>query len=195
LISAPFNLEFDTLVKVKARAYNTFGWTDYSQANNEGARLQQEPGKISTIDLDISLSTLESFLLSWDDLQTDVETGNSPILSYNLQMQSQSSSVWTDVKGQEGSFDTDFIYTVSGLNANELYKFRVIARNIHGWSASWSDEFTYHTSTRPDVPLAAVTTLVNQNVRILWEEPVDNYLPITQYKIFIANNDASELIE
>lgn len=93
----------------------------------------------------------------------------------------------TDVKGEEGDYDITTEYTVLDLTPNELYKFKVRARNVHGWSSEFSNEYEFHTSTRPDTPVAALTALENLNLRIEWVAPFDNYLPISAYKIVIAD--------
>ena len=51
------------------------------------------------------------------------ETGDAPILTYNLQI--QSGGLWTNVKGQQGSFDTATEFDVVGLTPDTYYSFRV----------------------------------------------------------------------
>jgi hypothetical protein len=58
----------------------------------------------------------------WDTL-VDEQTGDSPILSYNLQI--QIGGVWSSVKGQVGSFDTTTEFNVVGLTPDTYYSFRV----------------------------------------------------------------------
>jgi hypothetical protein len=65
---------------------------------------------------------LTSLLVQWSTLVGE-ETGDSPILSYNLQI--QKGGVWTNVKGQQGSFDTATEYNVVGLTPDTFYSFRV----------------------------------------------------------------------
>lgn len=49
LRSDPYNLQFDVLIEVKARARNQFGYGDYSEPNVVGARIQVEPVKVGVI--------------------------------------------------------------------------------------------------------------------------------------------------
>lgn len=96
LRAAPFNLPYDKLVVMKARARNQFGFGDYSETNTAGARVQVEPVQMPPITLDIVTSTINTIKLDWNAL-VGAETGSSPILSYHLQM--DSGVGWADVRG------------------------------------------------------------------------------------------------
>jgi hypothetical protein len=43
LMKAPFLLEFDDLVQIRVQAKNSRGWSDFSDLNTDGARIQSEP--------------------------------------------------------------------------------------------------------------------------------------------------------
>lgn len=48
--AAPYNYSFRDLVKVRAKAYNSFGWSlAYSPVNTSGAQVRIEPTKMSSI--------------------------------------------------------------------------------------------------------------------------------------------------
>ena len=183
LRSSPFNLEFDSLIVAKARAYNQFGWAEFNQQNVEGARIQTEPGKVQRVELILETSTLRSLELEWPAV---VQDGNSPIDSYNLQV--LESGLWSDLKGHEGQEDLATSATADNLSPDTLYTFRVRARNAHGWSV-WSDEHTFRTSTRPDTPAPAATTLMNPNVRVSWNAPTDNFEQIYAYEVLVRGSD------
>lgn len=185
--ASPYENEFDELVQAKIRAHNQFGWSNYSPVNLAGARIQVEPLKVQSIDLDIVSSTLTTLQLSWPELTTHEETGGSPILSYLLQQ--KVGEVWVNVKGEDGSYDTASSYLQTGLAPNSYYTFRVIAKNVHGWSLEPSDEFSFITAIVPDAPAAVITSLVNLRIRIEWIRPFDNYQDITAYKLVIGNTD------
>ena len=52
-IEEPYNLDFRTLIKAKARAYNVYGWqVDYSEPNSVGVAVRREPRKMGTISVD-----------------------------------------------------------------------------------------------------------------------------------------------
>jgi hypothetical protein len=72
--------------------------------------------------IDIPQSKLTSLLVQWNPLVGE-ETGDAPILTYNLQI--QSGGLWTNVKGQQGSFDTATEFDVVGLTPDTYYSFRV----------------------------------------------------------------------
>jgi hypothetical protein len=67
----------------------------------------------------------------------------------------------------------------------------VRAKNVQGWSLTWSEEFTFITAQVPDQPQPIVTTLTNLKIRITWVAPFDNYQDISAYKIVIGNSDQS----
>ena len=67
-------------------------------------------------------------MLSWPALATYSESGGTLIQSYLLEMKVD--GTWTDVKGQDGSWDTASSYMVTGLTENTYYTFRVKARNV-----------------------------------------------------------------
>lgn len=81
------------------------------------------------------------------------------------------------------------------MTPDTYYKYRVRAKNVQGWSLTWSDEFTFITARVPDQPLAIETSLDNLKIRISWQHPADNFQPITAYKILIRNADQTDWFE
>ena len=75
----------------------------------------------------------------------------------------------------------------TGIVGGNTYKFRLRARNIHGWSPA-SSELTAIASGPPDPPAAPTTSLSSLNVRIQWVPPNDNYGGITAYEISIQDS-------
>lgn len=96
-----------------------------------------------------------------------MKTGNSAIVSYQLQQQNE--FVWVLVSD---SALTHFV--VTGLNPNTYYNFRVRALNVHG-AGQYSQEFSSLTSMRPEKPLVGTTELSNLNIKISWQAPVSNH--------------------
>lgn len=47
---------------------------------------------------------------------------------------------WTDLKGQDGSLDTETSFVKDSLIAGNYYTFRARAYNVHGWG-EYSDEY------------------------------------------------------
>jgi len=60
----PFNYEFDDLVRVKVQAKNSRGWSDFSDLNVDGARIQSAPMSMSQPTRDSKTNT-ESIFITW----------------------------------------------------------------------------------------------------------------------------------
>ena len=87
------------------------------------------------------LSSYERIQVNWVALETDAETGGSPILSYQLDWDNGlDQNVWADLVGYSSTF-TGTTYTVESVAPGVSYTFRVRAQNTHGWS-DWSEPYT-----------------------------------------------------
>lgn len=88
--------------------------------------------------------------IEWDAVS---DTGGTTILSYNLQFDDASNGAnWFDVQGEDGSESTTLTYTSPPsqvIIGGQTYRFRVRAKNVHGWSAAFSPELLVLAS---DVP-------------------------------------------
>jgi hypothetical protein len=136
--AAPYNYSFRDLVKVRAKAYNSFGWSlAYSPVNTSGAQVRIEPTKMSVISVVPDATTITQISLIWPPLTTGVEIGDSTILSYNLQWDAGSGGAteadWIDLVGSPANqVLTSFVVT-SGIVGGQWFKFRVRAKNIYGF--------------------------------------------------------------
>ena len=81
LTAAPFNLQFDQLVLVKAHSTNFFGVGPDSNVNIDGVKIMKIPSQMGPISV-ISKTETE-ITLAWSSI-TGVATGNSEITTYNL---------------------------------------------------------------------------------------------------------------
>lgn len=98
---------------------------------------------------------------------------------------------WINIRGEDGDEVTATQEVVYGLTENTEYTFRVRAKNVQGWSLTWSDEFTFITATVPEQPAAITTSLENLKIRVAWAHPHDNWQPILEYEVLIGNSDQS----
>ncbi len=71
------------------------------------------------------------------------------------------------------------------------YKFRVRAKNIHGWGV-WSPEATLFTSDVPLGPATISMTTVHMSIKISWAKPFENYNAIDKYRIYIRDTTGTE---
>ena len=132
-----------------------------------------------TITLDIVVSSNTQIKVDWAALTGDA-TGLSPIDSYGLEWNA-SGSTWLDLKGQDGNLSTTLTHTVTGLTGGLVYKFKLRAHNVHGWSIAYSPEFSFMAAQVPATPIAVTTSYTNLNVRITWVAPFANFKDISKY--------------
>jgi len=73
-----------------------------------------------------------------------------------------------------------------------VYQVRYRARNLFGWSPSYSDAATIAAVAAPGlVPAAGVVLAkVGTNVRVTWSPPADNGSPLTRYELRFAESAA-----
>lgn len=133
LLAAPYNLNFDSLVVVRATAQNSYGFAKQpSISNTDGARIRITPSQMAAPT--IVLQTDTTIQVKWVEL-SGAQTGNSPILSYNLYWDNASgSSVYELVDSLVTTF------TVTGLTGGLNYSFKVRARNVYGYGQQFSNE-------------------------------------------------------
>lgn len=114
---------------------------------------------------------------------TGNDTGGSQILSYHIEFDDATAGAsWTELQGlSTNSLQTS--HTVTGLTMARAYRFRYRARNIFGWSSSFSDEVTISTVTAPSQVNAALVTISvsGTNVVLAWTAPSSNGSPILEY--------------
>ena len=117
-------------------------------------------------------------------LSPGAETGGSAIQSYHLQWD-QGTGTWTDLFGEEGAYQllTEYMVT-SGIAGGADYRFRVRARNTHGWGV-WSEEALIYATSVPDQPDPVQTTPATGDVQISWTEPLNNYESIVAYRVVL----------
>lgn len=131
----------------------------------------------------------------WTALSTTAETGDSTILSYELQWDAGTTgSTFTTIVGGSASYYTGTTFTVSsGVSAGTDYQFQVRAINIYGNSLAWSTVFTIEAADVPDQPATLVTAESGTDVTITWVAPSDNQDAITAYIVKILKSDGSYL--
>jgi hypothetical protein len=132
LLVDPFFLEQGDMIVVIGRAVNSAGAGDYSDPNETGIIMEMTP--TTPPDAPIMISQAETTITVQMPEINGVDTGGSPILSYNLVYdQGGASQAFLSVIG----LNPDNLLTVvskGGLNTNVVYEFKYRVRNKHGWS-------------------------------------------------------------
>jgi hypothetical protein len=78
----------------------------------------------------------------------------------------------------------------SGISAGSVYKFRVSAHNIHGWSTVSNTSMIYATD-KPSKPAAVTTQEQTSAIVFSWTAPNSNFESIEAYKMLIQTSTSS----
>lgn len=120
-------------------------------------------------------------------------TGGADIQSYLLEWDGGSAGAsWQALLGGAGAESTATQYIINpvdspgAIQAGQSYRFRVSARNAHGWSTV-SPSVTITAATVPGPATAPTTSVENIYVKLAWTPPVDNNAAIDGYDVYIAN--------
>lgn len=71
----------------------------------------------------------------------------------------------------------------------KTYRFRLRAKNVHGWSSAFSPELSVLASDIPAKPDPITTEINNQFVRISWTSLLNNnFEAITKYQILVQDS-------
>lgn len=124
---------------------------------------------------------------------TSLSTGGAEILSYNLQIDSNGggSGPWTDVSGQDGSYQLNLSQIISGLEGGRTYYFRYAAKNAHGWGP-YSNVSYILMANKPDKIPSSITRTANlqTNVVISWDPTTnDRDSSVLSYRVLIKQNN------
>ena len=78
-------LVVDQLIQVKVRAYNSNGWSEFSEANIAGPHVHTKPLQMQPVTVDLAEVTNIAITLRWTGL-TGADTGGSgvDVDSYDL---------------------------------------------------------------------------------------------------------------
>lgn len=98
LRASPFNLAYNTLVRAQVLARNERGWSDPSDPNTDGARVQVEPSAMGVTSRGEHTGPTQIDVY-WSPIVTP-QDGGSPVISYHLQYDNgTSATTWLDVVG------------------------------------------------------------------------------------------------
>ena len=116
---------------------------------------------------------------------TGADEQGAPITKYALEYKISSDVSYTLIDSVASPV------TVSSLDTNTQYSFRVIAYNRHG-SSTPSTDLTVTTNT--DVPEAPINVLTavsadELGIDISWDDGADNGLAISEYRIWVKQSD------
>ena len=165
-LTSTFGLSFETLVQVKVRTHNAYGWGDYSAVNVVGGKIRRIPDTMPAPTITSYSDT--SITVSWTALTSPLN-GDSDILSYDLR--------WNNGAGLptiELSNVLATSYVVTSITPGTTYAFVVRARNIYGYSAAYSPSATataIDAPGKPAIPTVTAPAVASTDVTITWTAP------------------------
>lgn len=118
---------------MRASAHNVNGWSILSSINTSGVTVKTQPTTMTAPIRDAGTSS-SKIVVDWTAITVSADTGDSAILSYNLEWDAGSvGSTWVDLIGYStNSIATSFTIN-SGIIAGNPYQFRLRAKNIYGF--------------------------------------------------------------
>ena len=117
--------------RFKVTALNKEGATDSGYTSIVLAGPPDAPLSPPILDTDLTSDTQITVNLP---LIPDANNGNSPIISYNMEMDDGLGGEWITVGGLETYSLTTSYTIVSGINRGRTYRFRYRTSNSAGWS-------------------------------------------------------------
>lgn len=132
---------------MRVTAYNEKGWSQTaSLTSTVAATAKTIPAQMTAATIQRGSKTSETQIhVTWSAVVLAAKTGDSAILSYNLQYD-QGTSLWVNVVGDPTPFTQTETIITTGITKGTNYKFKIKARNVYDWAASF---------TSPNVIIAA----------------------------------------
>ena len=155
LVEDPFFLEQGDLIVITVQAVNDIGASEVSDPNAVGVEMQQAP--TTPPSAPIMVSQAETSITVQMPEVTGLDTGGSPITSYNLVYSPNLS--YASIIGENPN-NLLLTITKGGLNTNTVYKFKYRVSNKFGWSSDYSPYVEIRTATFPSL----ITTVTFQVV-------------------------------
>jgi hypothetical protein len=127
---------------------------------------------------DVAVTDANKIGLTW---AKPVFDGGSALIDYRIFFDDATGFTFTElVSGLTGTS-----YTATSLTQGLTYQFKVEARNVYGFSLTYSSIVSILTAQVPTQPTAPVTTWFPDDVVMTWTAPDNGGSPITGYSVTI----------
>jgi hypothetical protein len=154
LTGGVFTLTEGTLIVVSVQSHNTIGYSAASPENTSGALVQRPPHAPPTAPTRGSASSESQLEVNFAAYSAD---GGSAILAYGLEIDRGDGSGYTPVI--DSNVNTATI--TSNINSGQAYQVRYRARNVHGWSTTYSTPLTIYAAVIPVFPASDIVSTSN----------------------------------
>ena len=114
-------------ILTKSQAFNSKGGSNISPQNLISVKAQTKPASFPQ-NIIITSTSSTSFSISWNEMSSDSENGNSPITRYNIYHNGGSGTTYSNNISSVTYLGTP----VGPLSQGSSYLIRVSASNIHG---------------------------------------------------------------
>lgn len=182
------NYNLGELIDAKVQAVNTKGYSVLSDPTSSVVYYQGVPQQAVTGITGVSSQT--SITLSWLPLTGAVPTGYSPIIGYDIYMDSGSgfgSVIQT-------ATSTSSVSILATITSSTTYTFKIIPRNIFGSGPS-SSLFSIVAADLPDQPVPPVLSQNGTVLKISFSTPLSNGSPVSSFMIKFLNKTDNSYYE
>ena len=172
LRAAPFSMVYGTVVQARARAYNAYGWGDWSDPAGT-ITVRTPPLQVSAPVR--AVGTPPSVLkLTWTPLTTAAERGGAAITSYAVEWDAGTGS-WTYLQGYTTADLSTSVTIITGVTPGGTYQVRVSASNTYGFGpASPATAITAAQEPAQVTQPSMASTASGLNVLLSWTAPNSN---------------------
>jgi hypothetical protein len=176
-----FKLQLGQLVNYRIRAINLAGPGPWSATNTVGATIRTEPGTMPKLIRGQNTSETQIHV-TWENITTDKQTGDSEILGYVLQEDGREIYSGMD---SEATFDAE---------DGRIYKLRIAAWNIYGLG-EFSDELRIRAGIMPaEISSVRATSVNDDRIKIDWDLKGKNKVKAYEVKIYSKVKGAFETV-
>ena len=189
---SPYSLSKGALVKAEVQALNAKGWSGLSTLNTAGAVIETEPDAPGAPSRVEATTDETQVTVSFPALAAGSASGGptATIATYELQwVAGATGGTWTTQSGVS-PLSLATTRTATPVTPGQVYRFRVRAKNEHGWGPPGAETSVYAADI-PDVPSAPLTARSGTNIRISWTAPNAHGLTIDEYEILILQGDGT----
>lgn len=129
---------------------NAKGWSDLSEFNVDGFRIQSEPYFMNVPERNVLTNTQEIFV-TWQGI-SEPENGNSEVTSYSLEYDAGTNGQsFQALVGYLSDYLGQSYSVTEHITRGENFQFRLRAKNMWGWGV-YSEVITILAARRPLPP-------------------------------------------